>query len=322
MYDVAIIGGGPAGLAAAINAASEGLTCVVLCEQPGGQAGSSSLIENLMGFPSGISGPDLTAGAKAQAEKFGAEFKECVCATLEEVGGIYRLRTKSGEVILARTVVCATGARYRKLAESTGYAAFEGKGVHYSATPDEIARNCRCKEVIVVGGANSAGQAAMYLSTKADKVHLVVRRDNVRETMSSYLLERIYTCPNIELHFETEVYRIDGHDWVDRVVLRRGPADDPRGLSAHQTVLAATDVYVMIGAEPNAPFLPAECEVDAHGFVKTDDFYQTKKPGLFAVGDIRSGSVKRVANAVGEGSSVIKWVWRFLFPPTPQEAAA
>jgi thioredoxin reductase (NADPH) len=313
MYDVAIIGGGPAGLAAAINAASEGLSTVVLCDQPGGQAGTSSLIENLMGFPTGISGPDLTAHAKLQAEKFGAVFEDCVCAELEEVGGVYRLTTKTGKRVLARSVICATGARYRKLADRTGASAFEGRGVHYSATPEEVTRHCRCKEVVVVGGANSAGQAAMYLSEHAERVHLVVRKPSILDTMSSYLMERIYDCPNITLHFSTEVYEISGGEWVERVVLAKG--DELVGLDV-------SDVYVMIGAEPNVPFLSGVCEVDPQGFVKTDDFFQTKQPGLFAVGDIRSGSVKRVANAVGEGSSVIKWVWRFLFPPPPALAQA
>lgn len=312
MYDLAIIGGGPAGLAAAINAASEGLSVVVLCENPGGQAGTSSLIENLMGFPTGISGPDLTAAAKLQAEKFGAEFKDCVCSTLEEIGGVYRLKTKSGEVVLARSVVCATGASYRRLADSTGYRKYEGKGVHYSATPEEVSRHCRCKEVVVVGGANSAGQAAMYLSEHSERVHLVVRKPRLLDTMSSYLIERIYACPNIELHFRCEVAEIEGGEWIERVTLYDFGDETLQ-------VLDASDVYVMIGAEPNASFLGEMCATDPKGFVMTDDNFQTTKPGLFAVGDIRSGSVKRVANAVGEGSSVIAKVWRYLFPPSPQE---
>lgn len=316
MYDVAIIGGGPAGLAAAINAAAEGLRTVVLCEQAGGQAGTSSLIENLLGFPDGVSGPDLTDRSKAQALRLGAEFKDCVCSMLEEAGGLYRLRTQGGETFLARSVIVASGARYRQLDQSTRCHEFAGKGVHFSATPQEVADQCTCREVVVVGGANSAGQAAMYLSQHAERVHLVVRGSSIKDTMSSYLLERLYYAPNIALHFDTELSRINGDERVSGVTLYN---------KAHETTLDlpdVTDVYVMIGAVPNAPFLSTVCELDPHGFVKTDDFYQTKRPGLFAVGDIRSGSVKRVANAVGEGSSVIKWVWRYLFPPAQQEAAA
>ena len=314
MYDVAVIGGGPAGLAAAVNATSEGLSTVVLCERPGGQAGTSSLIENVLGWPEGISGPDLTARAQAQAEKFGADFKDCVCSSLEEIGGLFRMVTKSGEIILAKSVIVATGARYRRLDPSTNYQQYENKGVHYDATPQSIRENCRCDRVVVIGGGNSAGQAAMYLSTQAKGVHLVVRKPSLRDTMSAYLIERIYTCPNITLHFETEVTAIHGRDWVSGVKLaRKGGAS---------VALDVTDVYVMIGAEPNASFLHGVCPVDDHGFVHTDDFYQTKKPGLFAVGDIRAGSVKRVANAIGEGSSVVRFVWNYLFPPAQQMVTA
>jgi thioredoxin reductase (NADPH) len=307
MYDVAIIGGGPAGLAAAIGAAAEGLRTVVLCDQLGGQAGTSSLIENFLGFPEGISGPDLTDRAEAQARKFGADFKDCVCRTLDEAGGLFRLTTTHDETVVSRTVVVASGAKYRRLDPATGFEPFEGKGVHYAATPQDVAANCRCDEVVVVGGGNSAGQAAMFLAGKAKRVHLVVRKPDIRHTMSGYLIERIYEQPNIVLHFGTEITMIQGKDWVNAVLLNNG------------TQLAVTDVYVMIGAQPNAAFLDGICGTDPHGFIQTDDFFQTKKPGLFAVGDVRAGSVKRVANAVGEGSTVIKWLWRYLFPPAPLE---
>jgi thioredoxin reductase (NADPH) len=307
MYDVAIIGGGPAGLAAAINAASEGLRTVVLCDQLGGQAGTSSLIENLLGFPEGVSGPDLTARAEAQARKFGAEFRPCRCSDVSEAGNLFRLRTNDGAALVTKAVLLASGARYRKLEEDTRADEFTGKGVSYAATPQEVHDHCRCDEVVVIGGGNSAGQAAMFLSTKARRVHLVVRKPDLLETMSSYLIDRIYECPNIELHFNTEVHKIDGGEWVEAVELSDG------------SKLKVSDVYVMIGAEPNTEFLQGLCGLDSHGFVETDDFYQTKKPGLFAVGDIRAGSVKRVANAVGEGSSVVKWLWRYLFPPAPVE---
>lgn len=312
MFDVAIIGGGPAGLAAAIGASAEGLRTVVLCDQLGGQAGTSSMIENFLGFPEGISGPDLTERAKAQAAKFGTEFKNCTCESIEEDGGLYRLTLAGGEIIPARSVLCASGARYRKLDPKTGCDAFEGKGVHYAATPQEVHDHCRCKEVVVIGGGNSAGQAAMFLANHADAVHLVVRRESgIRETMSGYLIDRIYEQPNIKLHFGAEIEEIDGKDWVELVTIRY---HDGKRLA-----LPVSDVYIMIGAEPNASFLAGICGTDPHGFIETDDFFQTKRPGLFAVGDVRAGSVKRVANAVGEGSSAIKWIWKYLFPPRPVE---
>jgi thioredoxin reductase (NADPH) len=210
MYDLAIIGGGPAGLACAINAASEGLRTVVLCDVLGGQAGTSSLIENLLGFPEGISGPDLTARAKAQADKFGAAFKPCVCGRLEAIGGLFRITTSAGEVIVSRAAVVASGARYRLLDESTGIHHFEGKGVHYAATPQEVRDHCRCEEVVVIGGGNSAGQAAMHLSTAAERVHLVVRKPTLTDTMSAYLIERLYACSNITLHFGAQLHEVGG----------------------------------------------------------------------------------------------------------------
>jgi thioredoxin reductase (NADPH) len=311
MYDVAIIGGGPAGLASAINAGAEGLSTVVLCDHLGGQAGTSSLIENLMGFPQGISGPDLTTLSLAQAQKFGVEFMECQCSKLEQLGGLFRLSTEDGRTVLSRSVIVATGARYRRLEDAEGAADFEGKGVHHACTSSTLSDHT-LGEVVVVGGGNSAGQAAMFLSERAAKVHLVVRKGNLTDTMSAYLLERIYHTPNIELHFHSEVREVFGKEHVKGVRLS-GPDGD--------RLIPVTDIFVMIGAAPNAPFLTKVCDLDDHGFVKTDDFFETKQPGLFAVGDIRSGSVKRVANAVGEGSSVIRWVWRHLFPEPVKEAA-
>lgn len=310
MYDVAIIGGGPAGLAAAINAGAEGLNTVVLCDRLGGQAGTSSLIENLMGFPQGISGPDLTTLSLAQAKKFGVEFLECLCTKLEHLGGLFRLSTPD-RTILSRSVIVATGASYRRLEGTEGASAFEGKGVHHACTSSTLSGHT-LGDVVVVGGGNSAGQAAMFLSERANNVHLVVRKGNLTDTMSSYLLERIYHTPNIELHFHAEVEKVFGKDHVEGVRLK--------GPDGHR-LIPVTDIFVMIGAAPNAPFLTTICDLDAHGFVKTDDFFETKQAGLFAVGDIRSGSVKRVANAVGEGSSVIRWVWRHLFPEPERKAA-
>lgn len=313
LHDVAIIGGGPAGLAAAIGAASEGLNTVVLCERLGGQAGTSSRIENFLGFPQGVSGPDLTKRAYKQALKFGAKFREAGCINIEQSPGIYRLHTTDGgPAIEARSVIIATGAAYRRLDPATDCERFEGRGVHYVATAEDVSANCRCDEVVVVGGGNSAGQAAMFLSGVAKRVHVVVRWSNLRETMSGYLIERLEAAPNVTCHFETEVEALQGDDRLRAVALRRKDGS--------VEVIAATDIYVMIGASPNAGFLQGVCGVDAKGFIETDEAYQTKRPGLFAVGDVRSGSVKRVANAVGEGSAVIPKLWVYLFPPRPEAA--
>lgn len=313
--DVIVIGGGPAGLAAAINASSEGLKTTLVCERLGGQAGTSSLIENYPGFPEGISGPDLAERNRAQAVKFGTVIKTCGCERLERIEGGYRCHASTGETIDAPAVIIASGARYRRLDPETGFEQFEGKGVHYEATQQSTAIACRCNEVVVIGGGNSAGQAATFLAEQSKHVHLVVRRDNLEETMSHYLIDRIVGHPDITVHFNSEVDAIDGEAWVDTVLLKDIPTGTLRPLEV-------SDVYVMIGAQPNAAFADSlECTFDK-GFIKTDDFYRTKLPGLFAVGDIRAGSVKRVANAVGEGSAVIQWVWRYLQGLKPQAVAA
>lgn len=309
-YDVAIIGGGPAGLAAAISAASEGLSTVLLCQKIGGQAGTSSRIENFLGFPDGISGPALADRARRQAVKFGTEILQAGCTRIEQRLGLYVLHIGDSEPIIARSVVIATGAHYRRLDPNTGFEKFEGRGVHYAATQREVRDKCRCEEVIVVGGGNSAGQAAMFLSTKAKRVHLVVRKPDIRDTMSGYLIDRIAAADNIDTHFGAEIETIHGDHHVEGVTFADG------------ATLEVSDIYVMIGAQPNTEFLAGVCGTDAHGFIQTDDFFQTKQPGLFAVGDARAGSVKRVANAVGEGATVAKWIWRYLFPPPPELAGA
>lgn len=309
LYDVTIIGGGPAGLASATCAASEGLRTVLLAENLGGQAGTSSRIENFLGFPDGISGPALTDRAKRQALKFGAELRSCGCARVSRrIDGVFEVHCSDGQIIRSKTVIVASGAKYNRLDPATGFEPFEDRGVHYAATQQSIRKNCQCDDVVVIGGGNSAGQAAMFLSTKANVVHLVVRRGSLRDTMSGYLIDRIEATPNILIHYEHEVEQIDGSDWVEQVTLSDRKSGEKR-------VLSATDVYVMIGASPNALFIDGLCSADTHGFLETDDRFQTKCPGLYAVGDVRAGSVKRVANAVGEGSTVIKWVWQTLNPP-------
>jgi thioredoxin reductase (NADPH) len=312
--DVIIVGGGPAGLAAAINASAEGLSTILICERLGGQAGTSSLIENYPGFPDGISGPELTERNTQQAEKFGTVIRECGCDRLERIEGGYRCHSSTGDTIDAPVVIIASGARYRRLNPETGFEAFEGRGVHYEAMQESVAASCKCDEVVVVGGANSAGQAATYLADRSKRVHLVVRGASIDNSMSGYLLERVKAHPHITIHFNSEVDAIDGEEWVDMVLLK----DRETGTLS---VLEASDVFVMIGAQPNASFADTlDCTNDK-GFIPTDDFFRTELPGLFAVGDIRADNVKRVANAVGEGSTVIKWVWRYLKEELPAQLA-
>jgi thioredoxin reductase (NADPH) len=311
LYDVAVIGGGPSGLSTALNAASEGLTTILLVSDLGGQAGTSSNIETYLGFPEGISGPELTDLAATQARKFGTRISFCeVESVSRNADGHFVLVTKGNEIIRARSVVVATGARYNRLPATTGCHEFEGNGVHFACTASDI-RRCRCEEVVVVGGGNSAGQAAMFLSDRAKHVHLVIRREDLRSSMSAYLIDRIEACSNVTPHPRTEVHRIGGDGKVEWVQLRSLDTGD-----IEQRPI--TDVFVMIGATPNTRFLTGMCSLDDKGFVVTDDHKATTTPGLYAVGDVRAGSVKRVANAVGEGGSVVQWLWRFLFPPAAE----
>ena len=311
IYDVAVIGGGPAGLSAAMNAASEGLSTILLATDTGGQAGTSSLIENYLGFPDGISGPELTNRALAQAQKFGCDHMSC---TVEAMGrsndDIFVMATKGGDIIRARAVIAATGARYNRLPDETGVNEFDGKGVHHACTADTVA-NRECREVVVVGGGNSAGQAAIFMSERCEHVHLVVRREGLRETMSDYLIQRIEADPNITVHTRTVVLRAEGDAELTHVLLQHL---DSKVIER----IAISDLFVMIGAQPHSRFLNGLAELDSKGFVKAGADKATTTPGLFAVGDIRSGSVKRVANAAGEGASCIPAVWDFL-NPQPQE---
>jgi len=316
VYDVAIVGAGPAGLAAAVYAASEGLdTIVVEGTAPGGQAGTSSKIENYLGFPTGISGQALAGRAQIQAQKFGARL-----AISRNVVGLdcaarpYRLRLEDGQAVSACAVVVATGARYRKL-DVENYAKYEGQGIHYAATAME-AQLCGGEEVIVVGGGNSAGQAAVFLSRMTAHVHILVRADGLAATMSDYLVQRIQQSHTITLHARTEIIALDGDDRLRAVTW----TDRDTGESEKRTI---GNVFLMIGAEPNTEWLDGCLTLDAKGFVQTGSDpdglalaspYATTTPGIFAVGDVRSGSVKRVASGVGEGSVVVQAVHQFLNP--------
>jgi thioredoxin reductase (NADPH) len=316
VYDVAIVGAGPAGLAAAVYAASEGLgTIVIEGMAPGGQAGTSSKIENYLGFPTGISGQALAGRAQVQAQKFGAKLEISRHAARLECGETpFRLNLDDGQTVMACAIIVATGARYRKL-DVANYERFEGQGVHYAATAME-AQLCGREHVAIVGGGNSAGQAAMFLSRSAGHVHILIRGAGLAETMSDYLVQRILGSPRITLHPHTEITALDGDDRLRSVTwINRNTAEN-------ETVPIG-NVFVMIGAEPNTEWLDGCLELDAKGFVITgrnDDGkalaspYATTRRGVFAVGDVRSGSVKRVASAVGEGSVVVQAVHQFLNP--------
>lgn len=312
IYDVIVVGGGPSGLAAAVYAASEGL-CTIVVESiaPGGQAGTSSKIENYLGFPTGISGQRLASRAQLQALKFGVRFaisRETI--TAEQVDGIHKL-TLAGDIpVYARSVVVASGAQYRKLSVAN-YGQFENRGIYYAATAME-AVSCRESEIIVVGGGNSAGQAALFLSGIAKHVHHIVRGKSLASTMSQYLISRIESSSRITLHTETEIVKLEGASALESVtwVHRK---------TGELTVKPIRNVFVMIGAEPNSGWLFGVVRLDKKGFILTggtDGFentpYATSVPGMFAVGDVRSSSVKRVASAVGEGSVVISDVHRYL----------
>jgi thioredoxin reductase (NADPH) len=321
-YDVVVVGSGPAGLAAAVYAASEGLAVLVLeADAPGGQAGTSSRIENYLGFPNGVSGNELTARASNQALKFGAQLEVARTAARLDCpeSRSHGIALADGQIVRGRTVVIATGARYKKLplAELPRY---EGQGVYYGATQIE-AQMCAGADVIVVGGGNSAGQAAVFLSGRARRVHVFVRGDGLAATMSRYLIRRIEDTENITLHTRTEIEALEGGGRLEQVRWR-GP-DGARRVEPIQ------HVFLMTGAAPNTSWLSGCVAVDAKGFVKTgldldhDDLaawplrrppfhLETNVPGVFAVGDVRAGSMKRVAAAVGEGSTAVALIHQAL----------
>jgi thioredoxin reductase (NADPH) len=311
LYDVAIVGGGPAGIAAGVYAGAEGLCALVIENLTiGGQAGTSSRIENYMGFPTGISGADLCWRGEVQAMKFGTRFAmPHRVVALADAEGEFRLTLEDGNVARARAVVVATGVQYRRLAVDR-LEAFESAGVYYAATEVE-ARYCRDAHVVVIGGGNSAGQAAMFLCRSAAHVHVLVRGTSLAASMSSYLSDRLAKDPAITVHYETELAALHGHDMLDSVTLRHSGTGTTRDIPARA-------VFVMVGAAPNTEWLKDDVDLDDKGFVRTGrdvggaSAHATSRPGIFAVGDVRAGSVKRVASGVGEGSVVISEVWQYL----------
>jgi thioredoxin reductase (NADPH) len=315
IYDLVIVGAGPAGLAAAVYAGSEGLSVLVLdCRAFGGQAGASARIENYLGFPTGITGLALMAWAYNQALKFGVdmaipnEVEHLQRRTVADEGR-FLLTLASGERVRARSVVIASGANYRRL-DVENLAGFEGSCVHYWASPLE-ARLCAGQEVALVGAGNSAGQAVVYLSSQVDKVWLIVRGPGLEASMSRYLVERIAARPNVELLTETSVTDLEGRDGILEAIRCRSRR------SGEAITLAIRHLFLFIGAEPNTKWLSGSgATVDDKGFVRTDGNpgkpLQTSLPGVFAIGDVRAGSVKRVAAAVGEGAQVVAALHEFL----------
>ena len=316
LYDLLIVGGGPAGVAAAVYAGSEGL-CALAIEDTaiGGQAGTSSRIENYMGFPTGISGADLVYRGQIQAMKFGTRFAmpRTVLGLTRREDGAFCAQLDHGDEVCAKSVLVATGVQYRRLPFDR-LEDFEGAGVFYAAT-DMEARFCHNTEAVVIGGGNSSGQAAMYLSRSARHVHVVVRDDSLAASMSSYLTERLEADPAVTIHYNTEVTALHGEDHLEGVTFTTADGEqhiDTRAL------------FIMIGAAPNTGWLSGLVETDEKGFVKTgaevgrETSFETGTDGIFAVGDVRSGSVKRVASAVGEGSVVVSRIWDYVYrQPAP-----
>jgi thioredoxin reductase (NADPH) len=321
--DLIVIGAGPSGLAAAVYGASEGLDVLVIeSEAPGGQAGASSRIENYLGFPTGISGQELAGRAHSQAQKFGAQIMIARGATaLTCDRKPYAVRLADGPAIAARSVIVATGATYRRL-PIENLERYEGSGIYYGATFVE-AQICGSDEVIVVGGGNSAGQAAVFLAQTARKVHMVVRGAGLADTMSRYLIRRIEENPVIALHPHTELVGLEGDHHLERVTWRTRGGNTETHSIGH--------VFVMTGAVPNTAWLNGCVALDANGFVLTGTdltadhlagaswplaraphLLETNLPGVFAVGDVRAGNIKRVASAVGEGSIAVSFVHRVL----------
>ena len=317
VYDVAVIGAGPAGLAAAVYAASEGLrTLVIEQEAPGGQAGTSSKIENYLGFPTGISGQALAGRAWIQGQKFGAQFAVSRAVEAIDCGEKpLRIRVADGPSPRADAIVLATGATYRKL-DLENYERYENQGIHYAATAIE-ADLCRDGEIAVVGGGNSAGQAAVFLSRFAKHVHVLVRGEGLAASMSDYLVQRIDAAQDITLHTHTEIAALHGERFLEAVTLRHRE-------SGHEERRDIRNVFVMIGAVPNTAWLDGCVRLDEKGFVLTGlaagadaakgdrGMFCTSQDGIFAVGDVRAGSVKRVASGVGEGSVCIQSVHQYL----------
>ena len=320
VYDLVVVGAGPAGLAAAVYAASEGLRTVLLESiAPGGQAGSSMRIENYLGFPTGVTGAELAERAILQANKFGARLSvptQAVHLGWEKAYAVTRL--EAGETVTTKCLLIATGADYRRL-DVEGCELFEGKGVYYAATLAE-GKMCRGAQVVLVGGGNSAGQAAAFLAQHASKVFLLIRGDDLYKNMSSYLVHRIEQTSNIELLTNTTIRRMSGDGHLGSVEIVNQKTGQDR-------TVETPAVFSFIGAVPRTDWLPPEIERDARGFIRTGAdvaqsphwtsrrhpfLLETSRPGVFAAGDVRSGSIKRVASAVGEGSMVVQFVHEFL----------
>jgi thioredoxin reductase (NADPH) len=327
VYDVVVVGAGPAGLATAVYAASEGLSVLVLDQRAfGGQAGASARIENYLGFPTGISGMALAGRAFNQAQKFGAELAIPLEVARLDCGGPQRrpsdplrLELTDGQVVRARTVVIASGARYRR-PDIPNLATFEGAGVSYWASPVE-AKLCEGEEIALIGGGNSAGQAVVFLAPKVERLHLIVRGKGLEATMSRYLIDRIGALPNVDLHIGTEVVALEGDasDGLNAAVFRDRASGAVHGCDLRH-------LFLFIGADPNAAWIARSIAVDKKGFVVTGGAcphfadaarrgalpLETSIPGVFAIGDVRAGSTKRVAAAVGEGAAVVAQIHSVL----------
>ncbi|SIS39838.1 thioredoxin reductase (NADPH) [Zobellia uliginosa] len=332
IFDLLVIGAGPSGLAASVYAASEGLSVVTIdSNAPGGQAGKSSKIENYLGFPTGISGRDLANRAYVQAQKFGCNISIPHRAEkIEHTGNHFVLSATNGKVIKAKSLMAATGANYRQLPIDT-IQKYEGSGVYYSATGMN-ASACKSELVGVVGGGNSAGQAALFLADYAKEVHVVLRGGDLGAKMSDYLVQRIEAAPNIYVQLNTQVTELKGNHHLESLVLRKK--------DGQETEMNITNLFTFIGAKPCTEWLEGIVATDEKGFVCTgpgineEDLYmcdiysqrkpqslETSIPGFFAVGDVRKGSVKRVASAVGEGSMAVSQVHRFLADLRARESA-
>lgn len=324
LYDVVIIGAGPAGLAAAVYGASEGLeTLLIEKRAPGGQAGTSSRIENYLGFPTGLSGSDLARRAITQATRFGTEFLSPQEVVNIEIKDQYKIITlKDGSIVNAKSIVITTGVDYRKL-EAPGIADFTGAGVYYGAATTE-AGACKGKDVYVVGGGNSAGQAAMYLSKFAAKVYILIRRDSLKSSMSSYLIDQINSTDNIELKPFSQITEAHGEEKLEKLTIENIQ-------DKSSSTVEAGALFIFIGAKPFTEWVTLNTIKDNKGFITTgrdlinsDDFkkvwksdrepflLETCNPGIFAAGDVRSGAMNRVASAVGEGAMAIKFVHEYL----------